>query len=125
MAEYYHSFDIDPDRLMRKKFLELQEKGEIKFSFINYLYLCSNFYKKYFERKESNDGKISVHSKFIKELKGFENAYITNNDEFAEKLFKVLCKKLEKFERISQREIDESMLSNKEMKEILSSLEPL
>lgn len=125
MTEYYHSYDIDPDRLLRKKFRELHDKGEIKFSHISYLYLCSHFYKKYFEREERSDGKISVNSKFIKELNGFENAYIKNNDEFAEKFFKVLCKKLEKFERVSNREITESMLSNKEMKEILSSLEPL
>ena len=125
MAEYYHSFDIDPDRLMRKKFLELHKRGEVNFSYMNYLYLCSIFYKKYFERKEHSDGKFSVHSKFIKELTGFEHSYITKNDEFAVKFFKVLCKKLEKFEKITQREIYESMLSNKEMKEILFSLEPL
>lgn len=125
MAEYYHSFDIDPDRLMRKKFLELHKRGEVNFSYMNYLYLCSIFYEKYFEREEHSDGKFSVHSKFIKALTGFEHSYITKNDEFAIKFFKVLCKKLEKFEKITQREIYESMLSNKEMKEILFSLEPL
>jgi len=125
MAEYYHSFDIDPDRLMRKKFLELHKRGEVNFSYMNYLYLCSIFYKKYFESEEHSDGKMSAHSKFIKALTGFEHSYITKNDEFAIKFFKVLCKKLEKFEKITQREIYESMLSNKEMKEILFSLEPL
>jgi len=120
MSEFKSAFDIDPERLLKKKYIEMYKSGELSFSYIKFIQICSEFWKFYFVNREVEEWVFRY--KFIDDLEGFENTYIIYCDEFAEKFFRIFSSKLINHKRIGQSEIQFAMLDVYEMQEILSSI---